>query len=126
MVYYGVSTLFRSITMPRPRKKNPSYRLHKPTGQAVVTLSDPQSGKRKDFYLGEHGSPDSHKRYAEILQAHHEHGQVIDAQPQPLKPVQAEDTVTSVLLAFWQAEKRRFGIKDGEKITGHLAPKRWL
>ncbi|MBI1374548.1 MAG: tyrosine-type recombinase/integrase [Phycisphaera sp.] len=42
--------------MPR-RKRVPSYRLHKPTGQAVVTIDG------KDYYLGIHGSPDSHARY---------------------------------------------------------------
>jgi hypothetical protein len=35
----------------------PSYRLHKPTGQAVVTLSG------KDQYLGRHGSPESRAAY---------------------------------------------------------------
>ncbi|MBU0640019.1 MAG: site-specific integrase [Planctomycetes bacterium] len=35
----------------------PSYRLHKRSGQAVVTLS------RKDHYLGQYGTPESHERY---------------------------------------------------------------
>lgn len=34
----------------RPRKA-PSYRLHKPTGQAVVRIDG------RDFYLGKHGGP---------------------------------------------------------------------
>ena len=34
----------------RRRKHLPSYRLHKPTGQAVVTLNG------KDNYLGRHGT----------------------------------------------------------------------
>ena len=37
--------------------KTPSYRHHKPSGQAVVTLSG------KDFYLGRHGSPESLAEY---------------------------------------------------------------
>lgn len=42
-------------------KRVPSYRLHKPTGQAVVTLDG------KDCYLGKHGSPDSHRKYAALI-----------------------------------------------------------
>jgi hypothetical protein len=36
--------------MPKLKTKTPSYRLHKGSGQAVVTLSG------KDIYLGVHGS----------------------------------------------------------------------
>jgi integrase len=43
------------------RRKLPSYRLHKPTGQAVVTLGG------KDFYLGKHGTPESRERYDELV-----------------------------------------------------------
>jgi len=42
-------------------KRIPGYRHHKPTGQAVVTLDG------KDCYLGKHGSPKSHKKYAALL-----------------------------------------------------------
>ena len=34
----------------------PSYRLHKPSGQAVVTLSDTNTGRRRDVYLGAYGT----------------------------------------------------------------------
>jgi hypothetical protein len=39
----------------------PSLRLHKPTGQAVVTLSG------KDFYLGRYDSPDARQAYFKLL-----------------------------------------------------------
>ena len=35
----------------------PSYRLHKASGQAVVTLCG------RDLYLGPHGSPESRSKY---------------------------------------------------------------
>ena len=41
--------------------RTPSYRLHKPTGQAVVTLGS------RDIYLGKHGSPESHQRYDQLI-----------------------------------------------------------
>ena len=40
-----------------PSSRIPSYRLHKPSGRAVVTLSG------RDIYLGQHGSPESKERY---------------------------------------------------------------
>jgi hypothetical protein len=43
--------------MPRESLRTPSYRLHKPTGQAVVTLNG------KDVYLGRFGSPASRAEY---------------------------------------------------------------
>ena len=45
--------------MPQPHV--PSYRLHRPSGQAVVTLGG------RDYYLGEHGSARSRQRYDQLL-----------------------------------------------------------
>jgi hypothetical protein len=39
----------------------PSYRLHKPSGRAVVTLSG------RDHYLGAHGSPESRREYDRLV-----------------------------------------------------------
>ena len=36
--------------MPRPRNHVPTYRLHKQSGQAIVTVN--VSGKRRDVLLG--------------------------------------------------------------------------
>lgn len=41
--------------------KTPSYRLHKPSGQAVVTLNG------RDHYLGPHGSAESVGRYDRLI-----------------------------------------------------------
>ena len=46
--------------MPR-RFRIPSYRLHRPSGQAVVTL------KGKDVYLGDHGSDESKAEYERVI-----------------------------------------------------------
>ena len=43
------------------RPRVPSYRLHKPSAQAVVTLGG------KDFYLGRHGSPESRAEYDRLI-----------------------------------------------------------
>ena len=39
----------------------PSFRLHKPSGRAVVTLDG------RDYYLGDHGSGESRDRYARLI-----------------------------------------------------------
>ncbi len=45
------------VRTPRP----PKYRLHKSSGQAVITLSD------RDFYLGGHGGEESHAEYRRLI-----------------------------------------------------------
>jgi integrase len=110
--------------MARPRKKSPAYRLHKPTGQAVVTLADPRTGVRRDHYLGRHGTAESHARYAELLRQYQDAGQVVDAKPRPRSDVPAADTVGGLILDYWKAEKARFGIGDDDKLTGSLFAKR--
>ncbi len=43
------------------QSKVPSYRLHRGSGQAIVTIN------RRDFYLGQHNAPDSRKRYNRLI-----------------------------------------------------------
>lgn len=73
--------------MPR-QPRIPSYRLHKPSGQAVVTING------KDYYLGRYDSPKSHAAYkrkiAEWLANHR-----LDPEPNP-----ASRTVNEILLAY--------------------------
>ncbi len=44
-----------------PSNRLPSYRLHRPTGQAVVTLSG------RDFYLGKWGTDASRQEYDRLI-----------------------------------------------------------
>jgi len=52
--------------MPRPKSILPHYRLHKATGQAVVTLTSP-AGSRRDVYLGVYGTDASVIAYGRAL-----------------------------------------------------------
>src|SRR5437588_243884 len=81
--------------MPTKHRKIPSYRLHKPTGQAVVRLDG------RDHYLGKHGTEASQEAYrrkvAEWLTAR---------PPDPgadTLPVAAARNVSvnDLVLAFW-------------------------
>ncbi len=47
--------------MERSHGTHTGYRLHKPSGRAVVTLNG------KDYYLGPHGSPASKTAYKRLI-----------------------------------------------------------
>src|SRR4051812_9427845 len=77
----------------KPRKI-PSYRLHKPTGQAVVRLDG------HDHYLGRYGTPGSqeayHRKVAEWVAAG-----VVAPRGEPRGPA-LHLSVNELLLAFWR------------------------
>jgi hypothetical protein len=52
--------------MPRPRNPLPSYRLHRQSGQAVVTVRT-ADGRRRDLLLGPYNSPGSKAEYERVL-----------------------------------------------------------
>jgi hypothetical protein len=56
-----ITGFWRLNVVTAARVRTPSYRLHKPSGQAVVTL------KGRDFYLGRHGSPESRAEYDRLV-----------------------------------------------------------
>jgi integrase len=84
----------------------PSYRLHKPSGQAVVTLSG------RDRYLGRHGSPESRAAYeravAEWLAERR--------RPAETAPPPSALTVNELLLAYWDFA-RAYYVKDGQPTS---------
>jgi integrase len=45
----------------------PAYRERRPYGQAIITLTDAVTGKRKDYWLGDYGSPASREMYARVI-----------------------------------------------------------
>ena len=74
------------------RRRIPKYRLHKPSGQAVVTLSG------RDIYLGPHGSRTSRDIYDRAIAEWLANGrQLVDDAPE-----RPSLTVSEVLLRFWE------------------------
>jgi hypothetical protein len=53
--------------MPRRRNSVPSFRLHRQSGQAIVTLTDALTGRRHDVLLGHFDTPASRQEYARII-----------------------------------------------------------
>src|SRR5262245_30713784 len=92
--------------MPRSRTHAPSYRLHRPSGQAVVTLSG------KDHYLGKHGSKESRAAYDRLVGRWQANGRQLIAQGG------ADLTIAELVLAFWRHAEVYYR-KDGA-ATSHL------
>jgi integrase len=81
----------------------PTYRYHKPSGQAVVTLGG------KDSYLGKHGSPESHKLYERLLAEYLANR--IRQTPAGVTP--NDLTVNELLVAYWD-HACSYYVKNGE------------
>lgn len=87
-----------------PAKRVPSYRLHKPSGQARVIIQG------RHFYLGPYGSAESREKYARLI-AEHFSGQTAD-------PFQAPDglpdpSIDELLLRYLEFAKSYY-VKDGK------------
>jgi hypothetical protein len=93
----------------------PSYRLHEPSGRAVVTVRTP-NGSRRDIYLGEYNSPDSRKEYARIL-AELATAPVGSNTLTPAGPAGADITVDELMLAFLRWALTHYRTPDGEPTT---------
>lgn len=74
----------------------PSYRRHKQSGQAIVTLNFP-GGARKDVPLGEYGSPASHHKYQQVVAEWLQRGRV----PEPPGSGEQDVLVEELILRFW-------------------------
>lgn len=99
------------------RKRIPTYRLHKSSGQAVVTIAG------HDHYLGVHGSPESQQKYARLIAEYSASGQVLQSRP--------DLSVEELLAAYWvfaQAEYQKDGKPTGQiqRIKSAMIPLRRL
>jgi len=47
--------------------KTPAYRQRKGRDQALVTLTDSVTKKRRDYWLGEYGTPQSRECYHRVI-----------------------------------------------------------
>jgi integrase len=82
----------------------PSYRLHRPSGLAVVTLNG------RDHYLGPHGTPESRRAYDRLV------GGWIAAGRAPIGETPREPTVADLADAYLR-HARSWYVKDGRNTS---------
>jgi len=88
--------------MPKLAHTPPAYRLHKASGQAIVTLD------RKDVYLGPHGTPASRAEYDRVVAEWLANGRRLVA-PAAGPPGL---TVEELILQYWKYAELHYG-RDG-------------
>ena len=100
----------KSSKRGRPRSILPSYRLHKSSGQAVVTI------RGKTHYLGPFGSDDSRRKYGEVLAAASS-GVAIDplAKPSQQSTVGDPGPSVAVLCVAFLDFAESYYVKDGQQ-----------
>lgn len=117
--------------LPR-RKSPPSYRLHKPTGQAVVRLNG------KDYYLRRHGTGESKDAYDRLIAEWLASGRNLPtAAPDPRPPARGEapapascpgPRVKDILIAYLDHAPTYYRGRDGkptpelDNLTAALEP----
>src|SRR5262249_46488594 len=101
----------------------PSYRRHKTSGQAIVTLTDP-SGQRRDVYLGTHGTAQSRKEYARVISEWEAAGRCLP--PDSAVDIAKSDlSINELCLAYWRHAERYY-VKDGKRTSETYAIKQAL
>ena len=81
--------------MPRPRSRYPTYRLHRASGQAVVTIAG------NDHYPGPHESEESRQAYGRLVMEW-----VAQGRPRHIR--RSRDlTVAELCAAFWDYRKSK-------------------
>lgn len=80
----------------------PSYRLHKPTGKAVVTIGG------RDHYLGDFNSPESRRTYDRLITSWLANNRYLPPDADPGL------TVTQALDAYWHHAKGYYGEKTSQ------------
>lgn len=89
--------------MPRPKVSIPKYSKHGPSGQAVVYLD------RRRIYLGKFGSPESKRKYAELIASRSS-----GLDPELLAPDAPSVSVNEVCLAFVKNVMPKYRTADGK------------
>lgn len=81
-------------------KKPPTYRERRPYGQAIVTLTDSVTGKRKDYWLGDFNSPGSREMYHRMLSQWESLGRRLPPAEEPPKATIQKLTVSEVIHTY--------------------------
>src|SRR5262249_12519214 len=86
----------------------PSYRRHKQSGQAIVTLPD-CLGSRHDILLWKHGTKQSRMEYARVIAEWEAAGQQL-----PTSSLAKDLTINEMIVAFWKHAEQHYPPRDGK------------
>ncbi len=98
----------------RKDQKPPAYRRRRGFSQALVTLTDTATGKRRDYWLGEFGSPESREAYYRLLAEYEACGRRFPSKRVIQRPSDAGDhaldavTVNDLALEYWRRVARDY------------------
>ena len=96
----------------------PKYRLHKPTGLAVVRLNG------KDFYLGKHQTPESLAKYDRLVGEWLGAGRLLPAAEASADGSSFGITIAELIAAYWTHAEAYYRKPDG-KVSSELSPLRY-
>jgi integrase len=97
----------------------PSYRLHRQSGQAVVTLTDAITGQRKDFLLGKHNTDVSREEYKRVVLEWESRSRRLP-QVEPSRDL----TIAELIARYWQHVEAYYRHADGTP-TGEVQAMRY-
>lgn len=97
--------------MPKLTRRNPSYRLHRPSGQAIVTLGG------RMFYLGTHGSAASNKEYDRRISEWLANGRSLPPAARSGDGTDTRFTVVELIARYLQHVKGYYRKPDGTPTT---------
>jgi hypothetical protein len=86
--------------------RTPSYRLHRPSGQAVVTLNG------RDFYLGKHGTAASRQTYDRLVAEWLVGGRAVPGRT----GAGSRLTLSELIASYWHHAKAYY-VKDGRPLA---------
>lgn len=93
----------KAVSLSNSTPRVPSYRLHKPTGQAVVTFCS------RDIYLGKYGTKDSRAEYGRLV------GEWM-ANDGHLPSADADLSIAELAQRYWKFSKTYY-VKDGRPTS---------
>ncbi|MBL4808868.1 MAG: hypothetical protein JKY43_02275 [Phycisphaerales bacterium] len=97
--------------------RTPSYRKRSGYDQAIVTLTDRATKRRRDYWLGEYNTPESRERYHRLVAAweanDRRHPEPEDAGIVPARRVDSaldddRPTVAMVIAEYWKWARRYY------------------
>jgi integrase len=86
----------------------PKYRLHKPTGLAVVRLSG------RDIYLGKHGTPESHAEYRRVISEWLASGHTVTSSVDAPAMAAVESLTVNELVLHYLRFAKTYYVKNGQ------------